>query len=425
MPKFFGKNEISKPSNLTSERVKYYLDAYQKDPNDGLDQQPIVNFNIGENTLYGRVDQSLVTVYPKSEFVVPVSRTTNQESVPRVLDFVADMFTDLSNNFEKACRLQIQPSNDPYLSSLKAYQSYNDPKKDYRNYMRRLMRNYYKNFLITRQMDDEIMSLDDFIVGVIEYSKLLGQYDPFSFTGFLSSNQSSIFNSGLAISISPLNKGDDVAKETFFLNNPAFQYYLNLAKNLGFSVSKNSPWVLVADLASPAIKPYINQYNLFTVADIFNNRYNQTHLQDIDLLLETIITYYREFVNIKPYKKIINSCDNKTNIIVKFRETINNYSINNINNNIIYNLYCNIRNIEERNILNNNDLNRLIRDSIAYEKILAPEDVYNFINQTFVKQRPQQDGGFLSIKKKEKQKKSLTKDTQNDILLGSLFTGRY
>lgn len=422
MAKFFGKNDLQKVSNLASERVKYYLDAYSKDPLDGLDQQPITNFNLGENTLYGRVDQSLNTVHPKPEFIVPLNRASNQEAAPRVLDFVADMFLDLSNNFEKACRLQIYSNNDPYLSTIKAYQFHQDAEISYRNYIKTLMRDYYKNYIIAGKRQKEIMSLNDFIHGLQDYIKLQGEYYPATFTGYLSSNQSSIFNTGLAIAITPLDKGDDTAKEEFFLRNPAFDYYLNLCKNIGFSVSKNSPWVLVADLASPAIKPYINRYNMFTVKDIFNNRFNQSYLSDYDKIVNSIITYYREFVNLKPYEKYITSCNNTTKTEIKYRETINNNTINYINNNIIYEIYCNIRNIEERNILQTTDLNRVTRDAIRYQKVLPREDIYAFINETFVKQRPNQEGSFTTIKNN---KKDLTKEPENVTNISKLFSGGY
>jgi len=422
MAKFFGKNDLQKVSNLTSERVKFYLDAYKKNPNDGLDQLPVSNFNIGENTLYGRVDQNLNSVFPNRDFIVPVARTTNQETAPRVLDFVADMFQDLSANFERACRLQVQPSNDPYLSNLEVFQHYADPEIAYRNYMRRFMRQYNKNYIITGKRAKDIMTLDKYIENLSEFAQQQGEYYPASFTGFMSSNQSSIFNSGLALSITPLDKGDDTAKEEFFLNNSAFQYYLNLCKNIGFSVSKNSPWVIVADLASPAIQPYLNRYNLFTVKDVFNQRFKQTYLSDYEKITQSIITYYREFVNTKPYEKTIKSCMNKTNAEIKFRQTVNNNSITYINNNILLNTYIDIRNIEERNIINNNDIIRLKRDSKSYFKLLSQKETFLYINNVFFKLRTTQDGSFAKIKNN---KKDLTNDPENVTNISSLFSGGY
>ena len=423
MARFFGRNNDPITRNLAGQRARYKVNAYEKD-SDGLDEKPIVDFNFAERTLYGRINQTLDSVHPNGQNIVSLASTNNPESGVQLMDFCADMFQDLVNNFEKSCRLQLIDTGDPYLSKINAYRSYEDPNDDYRLYLSNVLDAYNIDFIVRGNREDEIFNLEQYTRNLIKYARELGPAIPMTYTGYMSSNQSSIFSSGIAVSIADLPFDLDAEKDDFFIQNDAFGYYLNIAKNIGFSVAKNSPWVLVADLASPAIKPYLQKYGMINVESVFQTRYAHTHLSDLDKIVQGIITSYRLFVNQKPFFKQINSCGPNTTAKLIYREQINNNSIIqlNNNNNLLIELYCIIRNIEERNILQTTDLNRVTRDAIRYQKVLPREDIYAFINETFVKQRPNQEGSFTTIKNN---KKDLTKEPENVTNISKLFSGGY
>lgn len=425
MARFFGKNSEQITQNLAGERARYKVNAYQKEA-DGLDQKPIVDFNFAERTLYGRIDQELNSVAPNPQFMVSLNNTQNPESGVQLLDFVADMYSDFTNNFEKACRLQILDNNDPYLSKINAYRSYEEPEFDYSSYLSTVMDQYNQQFIIRGNREDEIFNLTQYAENLVKYSRALGPETPLTFTGFMASTQASLFTSGIAVSISNLPFSEDAQKDDFFIQNEAFQYYLNLAKNIGFSVAKNSPWVLVADLASPAIKPYLQKYGIINVANVFQTRYTQTHLTDVNKMIRGIITSYRQFVNQKPFYKQIKSCGPKTQSELIYRKQVNNNSILELYNNniLIINLYCIIRNIEEREPLNNIDLNKLIKEAINYEKTFDMETAIGYINNRYRETRKFKDGGINSVIRKQNEKKNLTNQASNDTILGSLFTRR-
>ena len=425
MARFFGKNSERITQNLAGERARYKVNAYQKEA-DGLDQKPIVDFNFAERTLYGRIDQELNSVAPNPQFMVSLSNTQNPESGVQLLDFVADMYSDFANNFEKACRLQILDNNDPYLSKINAYRSYEEPEFDYSSYLSTVMDQYNQQFIIRGNREDEIFNLTQYAENLVKYSRALGPETPLTFTGFMASTQASLFTSGIAVSISNLPFSEDAQKDDFFIQNEAFQYYLNLAKNIGFSVAKNSPWVLVADLASPAIKPYLQKYGIINVANVFQTRYTQTHLSDVNKMIQGIITSYRQFVNQKPFYKQIKSCGPKTQSELIYRKQVNNNSILELNNNniLIINLYCIIRNIEEREPLNKIDLNKLIKEAINYQKAFDTETAIGYINDRYRETRKFKDGGINSVIRKQNEKKNLTTEPHNDTILGSLFTRR-
>ena len=331
MARFFGKNSEQITQNLIGERARFSVNAYRKD-NDGLDQKPIVDFHFAERTLYGRIDQNLDSIHPNQEFMKSTPNTQNPETGVQLMDFVVDMFGDFADNFEKSCRLGLLDNTDPFLSKINAYRSYEEPQFNYNIYFSNVLGVYNQQFIINGNREDEVFNLNQYVENIIKYSKQSGPEIPFSFTGYMASGRTSLFSTGIALSIADLPLDEDAQKDDFFIQNPAFQYYLNLAKNIGFSVSKNSPWVLVADLASPAIKPYLQKYGIVNIDSIFQTRYTQTHLSDVDKMIQGIVTSYRQFD----------------------REQINNNSVLELRNNhiLLINLYCNIRNVEERNTFN-------------------------------------------------------------------------
>ena len=64
---------------------------------------------------------------------------------------------------------------------------------------------------------------------------------------------SNIFTSGLALSLSLEDAGDDSIKEELILNDKQKQFYINAALQYGFRIHHNTPWILVADINSPAM----------------------------------------------------------------------------------------------------------------------------------------------------------------------------
>ena len=58
------------------------------------------------------------------------------------------------------------------------------------------------------------------------------------------SQNSNIFQSGLAIDIGGLDFSDDSQKQEQMLNSPAFQYYINMTNNMGSELIKTTQVLL-------------------------------------------------------------------------------------------------------------------------------------------------------------------------------------
>ena len=94
-------------------------------------------------------------------------------------------------------------------------------------------------FVGQNEMLDEVYDIKQYVSKLIDFSKLFAAKLPLTLTGFQLSRESDVFGSGLAFDISGLAHDNDEIKEALFIDNPIFEFYLNIAKQHGFSVSKN------------------------------------------------------------------------------------------------------------------------------------------------------------------------------------------
>ena len=92
-------------------------------------------------------------------------------------------------------------------------------------------------------------------------------------------------------------------KEEFFIDKPCVQFYLRVAKEYGFHVSKNAPWILIADLNSSATILYLEKYGLSSPRQTFSKYFIKTYLLDINLLSKALQNGYNDFVKFRKFEK--------------------------------------------------------------------------------------------------------------------------
>ena len=167
-------------------------------------------------------------------------------------------------------------------------------------------------------------------------------------------------------------------QKEIFLNDKQHGFYLNAAKQYGFNVHQNAPWILIADLNSPALLLYLKKYNLSSENLIFSENFSLCYERDLELL--TNIFSYNWNLFIERYKKntiIDTTC---------FNTRINNINYNIIiNNNKIYNIinYINIRNTEEYSRYSKAELDRIKQKAIFFEKKLDKTKSIGYVNEQF------------------------------------------
>ena len=295
MTKFKAKNSNKSTFFQAAFRSKYKREAFLA--NNSLGPIGIVDFTFAERNLYGRVDENLNVVVPKRESLKTVTSLENPTGVV-LMNFVADQFADFQLTFERALNGgKIRP-NDNFLSSPRAFGTYQDPIVAYETYLSNVMTTFQNVFLNKKNT----ISLQDYLKEFMAYIEQVTPTFPLTYTAWHRSKNSNIFHSGLAISLSGLAADNDELKEQF-IESENFPYFLNVCNNFGFSISKNSPWIIVADLASPSSLRYHETYGLSSISEIFSENFVLTSTLDIEYIKRNLFFSYNRFVDSNPYEK--------------------------------------------------------------------------------------------------------------------------
>ncbi|UCH71650.1 MAG: hypothetical protein JSW62_04425, partial [Thermoplasmatales archaeon] len=212
----------------------------------------------------------------------------------------------------------------------------------------------------------------------------------------------------LAIDIAGIPFDDDEQKQTLLFDSPAFLYYLNLAKQYGFSVNKRNPGVLISDVASPVTTIYRGKYNLSRVDLIFSEQFQKTLYRDLELFTNTLADYYNFYISRNPFKRAFHtSWSLKTITVVEQKKQVDINNISNVLYNNIINLYIITRNIEERLPYSNTETNNIYKNAIQLKKV-SEDTMLEYIDDQF-KLKYNEQNGFLSYHRK-KLKKRLDKE---------------
>jgi hypothetical protein len=398
MAKFKAKNATKSTTVLTVNRRKYDIQAFPE--NNSLGPVGVVDFLFAERNLYGRVDQNLNVVVPNQDSLKTVVSGENPTGVV-LMNFVADQFKDFQRTFERALNGGKIRSDDDFLSTPQAYGTYKNPKVAYEEYFSNVMINFENIFLNRRRT----LTAESYFQEFMAYIQQITPTFPITYTAWHRSKNSSIFHSGLAIDLSGLAIDVDELKETF-IESENFPYYLNVCNNFGFSVMKNSPWIIVADLASPSSIIYHETYNLSSINQIFSENFIQTNTLDVDILKRNLFNSYNRFADKYPYEKNIITCGKKS---IKSNIIRNNININKFN--ILYNnkyfieYYNNIRYFEENTEYSISDRNKFTANAKNLEKTFDISRAIGYINEQYRSVYKNKPGGLNHVLRKSELKK--------------------
>ena len=142
--------------------------------------------------------------------------------------------------------------------------------------------------------ETKIKSPEDYLASFLQYIGNITPTFPITYTAWHRSRNSSVFTSGLAIDLAGLAIDDDELKENF-INSENFDFYKNSCIRHGFSIVKNSPWVIISDLDSPASSLYHRNYALSSISEIFSENFSLTSEMDIEYLKQNLYTSYNNF----------------------------------------------------------------------------------------------------------------------------------
>ena len=238
-----------------------------------------------EKPLFGRVDRVQNTVMPKSTRIRAIPRERAITPNIYVLNFVDLAFGRLVRHIGVAnLTARLDPTGNKAIRNIKAVQGYQPPNVKYDSYLQTLINSYISS--LPEDRNEKVVNFASFCEDFAPYILFMAQTYPVTKTNFLLGNFVSPFCSGLSIAIAQDPAGDDAVKYRRFLEDPNFTFYAGAAKKFGFLVNKNMPWVLTADLFSPAIMEYLNVWQTadeqpITRINFFWEWYNATYRTDL------------------------------------------------------------------------------------------------------------------------------------------------
>jgi hypothetical protein len=281
------------------------------------------------------------------------------------------------------------------------FKAYEDPENLYLEYLDSLFDKFNKIFLKPEKAMDIKGYADQFLL----YIKQMSPQFPITYTAWNRSKESNLFTSGLAISLSGLAIDNDEGKDAFILRDN-FEFYKNACINYGFSIVKNSPWVIVADLGNPRMLEYMARYTLSDARDVFSLQFNKTAESDIRLLKTNILNNYNFFVQTYLYEKEISICPTgKLNVQNNFRSISNQQEMNEkLKNNYWIEFYNNARFYEEGMRFSVADKNKFSRNAKNLEKVFDIQRAIGYINEQYRSIYKSKRGGINDLIKRKNEK---------------------
>ena len=381
MPKYKGKNSNRTARKQYGYRAKYASEAliYEGDRHESVN-----DFNFSERVYYGRIDADDDPVIPLIKSLKPVAGTAKPPKMDLTLPFVKEMFTGLRGHFDRAVTMGNIPGDDPYLSAVTVHASYENPLDLYSDHLTEMIDVYSKEYLTIPKNAEQVMEFNKYVEHFLRYCKILGRNFPITLTAFQKSKKSNIFTNAITLSIADLDCSVDELKEQFFLEKPCVQFYLNVAKQYGFHVNKNAPWILIADLGSSATALYLKKQGLVGARQTFKRYYIKTYLLDINLLSKALQNGYNEFVKFRQFEKEFEICKDKTKGRRNYRYIIdNNTLLNKYNMTYWIPIYNKIRNWEEDFLYNEAEEKRIQEKALSFQKLLDNNRSMRYINEQY------------------------------------------
>ena len=156
MSDYKAKNSSNSTKFLFSERAKYHS-APELQGNNTL-----ADYIFFENIFYHRIDQNYNTIIPNESFIVDY-HATNAQTIPfKGMPFACLAMSEFMDDYNQ--QIDQDPATDkenPYLSSIKVYNSFTSPVAAYQNYLNFFLSEYER--YIKQNNPNIIHNFQDFV----------------------------------------------------------------------------------------------------------------------------------------------------------------------------------------------------------------------------------------------------------------------
>ena len=415
MSTFSAKNAFQSIHNQVIDKSRFEIQAHQEEGPE------VFEFNFIEYALYGGIDLSGSSIYPSEINMKNFKNVNNQPQTFQAFDFVVDMFDDVRKNINLAIMLgEAQPDN-AIISNLEVVRSYEPPRTKYQTYLRNLLIQYNETIKVNNTLLNNITHFDHYVNNFFVFLSENFSEQPITFSAWLQSTNNSLFSTGLALSVAEIPFDDDNRKYNEFMSSDLFSFYKNVCLNRGFKVWKHCPYVLVADLGSPAITPYLNTNINDTLIEYYFNSYTIDYIY----LYNNIIDNYNNLTIEIPFKiKLKMGCVTKRDI-----EFLDPQSTSDINHDYWINFYLDVRNLELGNVKGKAEIKKIKKYLKNLQNSLDNSSKVSYIDSIFRQETFKKPFGlsdsYRRFLKKEEQKNQKEDITGGSTIAGGTTSGGY
>ncbi len=341
-----------------------------------------------ENVLYGILDLDNDVVLPKTEFIV---KANNKTSLQDFCNLALKEMSDYLQNVKTSGKIISGFKYD----NLNIQKSFFDVNEMYLLIHAAIAKTFREITLSNKQENSLI----------IDHKVFVKKYIQFLITGVskfpLTKSQSVLgmnflqYTSGMMFSIDIADAGDDIKKYKDYLLSPNFLLFADTCKRFGFKIDKNMPWLLYADLNSPAMlgttgnhTGYLTRYGINNIKDLFEKRFYKVYGQDLSELKKSFYNAYNIFLSngndyYQESDRKLCSRDAKQNNVYKRNSISEQKFYDDFPDTFWIRLYVYFRNLETRKGLTQDQFEVLSNEAAKYIKFGLLENALSHVNSYF------------------------------------------
>ena len=374
-----AKNGLSSRS-FHIQRRKFVRKAYPM-----LRKENAIDLWYGPKALYGKVNTRHV---PQ---LLSETNLKNILSSPELLavDFVVDAFEDLRRHISAASRRGVILAQNSFMGIMTAKKAWRSAREQYDEHIRLVYESFSGAYLGYEKNNSKVLNMDSFLESFIKFAREVGKISPITFSSFIKSKYLNHGASGLIIELDDFLYDKDSIKYNRFYKSDHFDFYQNAARKHGFRVDYNCPWRLVADISSPQMLKYMEEYGVNNPVKLFNNYYYDAYKLELAILKKYLVQFYNDFTSGNPIVKKaygVGSIRPRVKTKLIYRKQLTEKKVNQKYNNLFWlKFYLDIREAELAKPLTRESKNKKIMEMAQIMKGVDFNRALVYINDELMK----------------------------------------